>query len=60
MQSKPDKEATGQISVRFPPDQYAEIAAICAEENRKAANVVKVLVKEALDRRRLKASRSPH
>lgn len=51
--TKKIKETTGQISVRFPPELIAGIDAICANEDRKAANAVKVLVKEALIARKL-------
>lgn len=53
------KEATGQVSVRFTPEQYAEIVAICDAEDRKAANVVKVLVREALECRKQANNPSP-
>lgn len=42
-----------QISVRFTPDVYEAIEAMCEREDRKAANAVKVLVREALEHRRL-------
>lgn len=50
---KNSKNTTGQISVRFPPDLFKGIEAMCNSEDRTAANAVKVLVREALEHRKL-------
>jgi len=44
-----------QISVKFPDDQYKAIMEICEHDDRSHAAAVKLLVKEALANRALKA-----
>ena len=56
---KKETEPTTQISVRFPESLFTGIEAISAKERRKLANVVQLLVAEALESRGLLSDSGP-